>query len=190
MTRQDGFARLALRDIACARGGRTLFERVSVDLGPGDALLVTGPNGAGKSSLVRIAAGLLAPGAGTVERIGGVALLGEGTALDPDRALADALGFWAGIDDTAPALAAVGLDHLAAVPVRLLSTGQRRRAAIARVVASGAAIWLLDEPGNGLDTSATETLEALVAELRAHGGIVLVATHQPIALPGARMLAL
>lgn len=194
MTGHNRFARddagLAFRDVACARGGRMVFEGVSVEIGPGDALLVTGPNGAGKSSLVRIAAGLLAPAAGTVERRGAVALLGEGSALDPDLALGRALGFWAKIDGGSAKPMAVGLDHLASVPVRLLSTGQRRRAGLARVAASGAGLWLLDEPANGLDAAAVATLEALVAEHRARGGVALVATHQPIALPGARVLQL
>ena len=83
------------------------------------------------------------------------------------------------------ALDAVGLAHIAEVPVRLLSTGQRRRAALARVVASGAPVWLLDEPANGLDVASVAVLERLIAEHRAGGGTVLVATHTPIALPDA-----
>ncbi|WP_404335208.1 heme ABC exporter ATP-binding protein CcmA [Sphingomonas sp. MMS12-HWE2-04] len=186
--------RLALADIGCVRGGRLLFEGLGVALGPGDAALVTGPNGAGKSSLLRIAAGLLAPAAGTVETEGTRALLAETSALDPELPLGAALGFWAAIDGRAgavgEALAALGLAGLEAVPVRLLSTGQRRRAALARVVASGAPIWLLDEPANGLDTVSGQQLEALIAQHRAAGGIALVATHLPIALPGAQAVTL
>ncbi|MCH7863045.1 MAG: ATP-binding cassette domain-containing protein, partial [Proteobacteria bacterium] len=88
------------------------------------------------------------------------------------------------------ALAAVGLADLAPVPVRMLSTGQRRRAALARVVASGAPVWLLDEPGNGLDIASVALLEGLIAGHRAAGGIALVATHLPLALPDAREVAL
>ena len=88
------------------------------------------------------------------------------------------------------ALRDLALDHLADVPVRILSTGQRRRIAMARVLAAGAALWLLDEPANGLDTDAVERLEALIARHRAGGGMVIVATHQPIALPGAVEIAL
>lgn len=183
-------ASFALGGIGCVRGGRVLFEGVSVALAAGDALIVTGPNGVGKSSLLRIAAGLLAPVVGTVERRGTVALLTEASALDDERTLGWALAFWAAIDGTASALDAVGLAHLAEIPVRLLSTGQRRRAAFARVVASGAPIWLLDEPASGLDAAAIATLEALIAAHRDTGGIALVATHQPLALPGARRLAL
>jgi heme exporter protein A len=182
-------AGLTFRDVACVRGGRRLFEGVCFALGSGDAALVTGPNGAGKSSLIRIAAGLLAPAAGSVEGSGARALMAEAAGLDPELGLEAALRFWAGLDgraETVPAaLAAVGLAELAHVPVRLLSTGQRRRSALARVIASGAPVWLLDEPANGLDAASVAMLEALVAAHRARGGIALVATHLPLALPDA-----
>lgn len=185
---------LAFDAVSAARGGRTLFEGLSFALGPGEAALVTGPNGAGKSSLVRIAAGLLPPAAGAVAREGDCALLTEAHALDPELPLARALGFWAALDGrrgaVTAALDALRLADLGDVPVRMLSTGQRRRAAMARVVASGAPMWLLDEPANGLDDAAVATLEALIAEHRAGGGIALVATHLSIALPGAAPIAL
>jgi len=185
---------LAFRDIACVRGGRRLFDATSFTLEAGGAALVTGPNGVGKSSLIRIAAGLLDPAGGTVERPEAVALLAEATALDSELPLARALRFWAGLDGHADAvetaLDAVGLAALAPVPVRLLSTGQRRRAALARVVASGARLWLLDEPANGLDTASLAQLETLIVGHRAEGGAVLVASHSPIALPDAQQIAL
>jgi heme exporter protein A len=179
---------LAARDLAVARGGRTLAEGLAFTVPPGGALLVTGPNGAGKSSLLRVLAGLARPAGGTVERPDRVALLAEQAALDPERTLGAALAFWARVDgrgDVATALAAVGLDALADVPVRMLSTGQRRRAGLARVAMADAALWLLDEPATGLDAGSVATLEALVAAHRARGGIAVVATHQPVALPGA-----
>lgn len=186
---------LAFDAVTCARGGRIVFEGLSFALGSGGAVLVTGRNGAGKSSLIRLAAGLLAPAMGVVRAGAARALLGEAAALDPELTLAHALGFWARLDGVgdaavANALGDLGLSELAPVPVRLLSTGQRRRAALARVVASGAAVWLLDEPANGLDGVAVATLEGLIAQHRAGGGAVVVATHLPVALPGAEVIAL
>ena len=183
---------LALRAVACDRGGRRLFEGLDLALEPGDAALVTGPNGCGKSSLIRLAAGLLPAASGKVEREVAAALADEALALDAKLSLARALGFWSRLDgaEPGPAMAAMGLEPLAGVPVRMLSTGQRKRAALARVLASGAPLWLLDEPANGLDPDGEARLAAAVAEHRAGGGAVLAASHQPLALPGARQVAL
>ena len=185
---------LRLSGIAVARGGRRLAENVSLDLAPGDAAIVTGPNGAGKSSLLRIPAGLLRPAAGTVTVTGTRALLAEASALDGERPLRAALNLWATLDGTRDrvpaALEAVGLAALADLPVRLLSTGQRRRAGLARIVAGDAALWLLDEPANGLDTTALTLLEQLIARHRATGGAALIATHLPLGLADARTLAM
>ncbi|GKS02941.1 heme ABC exporter ATP-binding protein CcmA [Sphingomonas aquatilis] len=180
---------LRFEDVCCQRGGRLLFAGIGFALAAGGALCVSGPNGVGKSSLIRIAAGLLRPVEGAVMREGDVALLSEAHALDPERPLALALRYWIGAR-TEAALAAVGLLEAAAVPVRLLSTGQRRRAGLARVIGAEAPIWLLDEPANGLDGAGVALLEAAVANHRAKGGIAVVATHLPLALPGAQMLAL
>ena len=188
-------ARLAFDDVACLRGGRLLFEELSFALAPGEAALVIGPNGIGKSSLLRIAAGLLKPAAGEVTREGGLALAAEAAALDERLPLASALAFWARLDGRGPAdvargLAAVGLSTIGEVPVRMLSTGQRRRATLARVIAGGAPIWLLDEPASGLDTASLDALAGAMAAHRAMGGIVLAASHQPLGLDDAREIAL
>jgi len=188
-------AKLAFDRVACLRGERLLFEGLSFALAPGEVALLTGANGAGKSSLMRIAAGLLPASAGTVEREGGIAFAGEAAALDARLPLGQALGYWAKLDGRAPgdvdaALEAMGIANLAPVPVHMLSTGQRKRAALARVIAGRAEIWLLDEPGNGLDTASTGKLAQAIAAHRARRGIVMVATHQPIDLPNAIGIAL
>lgn len=188
-------ARLAFDGVACLRGDRLLFEDMRFALGAGDAALLTGPNGAGKSSLMRIAAGLLRPSAGKVDRAGGIAFAGEAAALDGRLPLAQALLYWAKLDgvgktEVEAALDRMGIANLAQVPAHMLSTGQRKRAALARVIAGAAAIWLLDEPGNGLDAASLDRLAAAMATHRARGGIVMVATHQPLALPGAATVPL
>ena len=174
---------LVMTRVTAVRGGRVLFASMDLRLAPGEAMVVVGPNGAGKSSFLRIAAGLLRPAEGTVER-SRAALADENLALEPRRTLAAALGFWAGLDgrDPAPAIEAMGLTRLAEVPVRMLSTGQRKRAALARVIASGAPLWLLDEPANGLDADARQLLSDAMAAHRAGGGAILAATHQPFGL--------
>lgn len=181
---------LSLQNLACWRGGRLLFEGLDLTLLPGEAVMVTGPNGTGKSSLLRVAAGLLRPLAGTV-RAAPCALADERPALDPELALARALAFWApapsGVEE---ALAATGLEALAEVPVRFLSTGQLRRASLARVSLSRAPLWLLDEPANGLDAVALDLLAAMVSRHLGQGGAILAASHSPIAGASWRTLEL
>ncbi len=179
--------RLAATDLACRRGDRVLFSGFSLSLKAGEALQVTGPNGTGKSSLIRILAGLMRPFAGDVERAGSIALIDERLALDEHLPLGRALEFWQKLDgcnSPAVSLASLQLDGLLEVPVRFLSTGQRKRASLARLLNSGRQVWLLDEPLNGLDDQARGAVEALLALHCGGGGIALVASHQPIALPG------
>jgi heme exporter protein A len=182
---------LAADDLACRRGDRVLFTGLSLALGPGEALQVAGANGIGKSSLLRILAGLLRPFAGGVTREGAVGLIDDKPALDPHLPLGRALAFWRRMDRPAgDALARLGLAELTDVPVRYLSTGQKKRAALARLIGQQAPIWLLDEPLNGLDADAARLAETLAAEHCAGGGICVVASHQSFALPAMRRLAL
>jgi heme exporter protein A len=134
---------------------------------------------------------LLAPTSGSVDRHGAAGLIDERPALDPHLALGSALGFWRRIDRTqADALDRLGLTELVDVPVRYLSTGQRKRAALARLVGQSAALWLLDEPLNGLDVAATTLVEALVTEHCKVGGLCVIASHQPFGIAGMQQLAL
>lgn len=181
--------------LACARGGRVLWRGLSLRVGAGDSVQVVGANGIGKSSLLRILAGLLPPTSGTVSRAVPVALIDEGHALDPELPLGRALTFWAALDggDAATvhdALDRLAIAHLAPVPVRILSTGQKKRAVLARLLAADAPLWLLDEPGNGLDRDGIALLEGLIAAHRAGGGAVMVASHLPLTLGDARQVDL
>ncbi len=171
---------LRLEQVGCVRGGRLLFDCLSFAVGPGEALHVTGRNGSGKSSLLRVAAGLLAPRSGKVDRAR-LAMADASLALDRELPLQRALGFWTG-DRSTPAMDALGLGELARVPVRHLSAGQAQRAALARVAGSDVSLWLLDEPLNGLDSASLGLVEALIAGHRARGGAVVAASHSP--LPG------
>jgi len=168
---------LKFTDVTLRRGGNLLFESLDLEIGPGERLQVTGPNGSGKSSLIRLAAGLLRAEAGTVER-SSVALADDHVALDRELLLRHALGFWGGAVEQA--MVALRIDHLAEVPVRLLSSGQIKRATLARVAASGAPLWLLDEPLNALDIDGRKRLGALVERHLEGGGAVLAASHQQL----------
>ncbi len=157
----------------------------------GDALHVTGSNGIGKSSLIRILAGLARPFAGSIERHGTIGLLDERPALDPHLPLGKALDFWARMDgNSVDASEQLGLGNLMDVPVRYLSTGQKKRAALTRLIGQRAPIWLLDEPLNGLDGAAVKLVETLTANHCAAGGIALIASHQPFSLKAMHQLNL
>jgi heme exporter protein A len=197
---------LEARELACLRGERAVFAGVSFRVPPGAALLLTGANGAGKSSLLRLLAGLLRPAAGALLWEGADALADRAQHarrlryLSPQDALKPALiarenllfagRLHGGAGGTDAALDALGLLPLADLPVRLLSTGQRRRLALARLALAPAPLWLLDEPTLGLDAAAVSRLGALLARHREGGGAVVAATHLPLPLPGAAELRL
>lgn len=171
---------LRLDGVSCLRGGRLLFEDLGIELGAGETMLLTGPNGAGKSSLLRLVAGLLNPVAGSIVAAP-VALADDRLALDRELTVRAALRFWGEAEAVATAMTAMGIDGLADVPVRYLSTGQARRARLARVLASGALLWLLDEPTNGLDSDGIERLNSAIKRHRDSDGAVLAASHVPLA---------
>lgn len=185
--------------VACRRGGRTVFTGLSLTVAPGAALLVTGPNGAGKSSLLKLLAGTLRPEAGRIERPEGVAYLGHDNALKPLLTVAENLLFWAELDAPSrqeaqrrveAAAAAVGIAPLWDVPARLLSSGQKRRTALARVLAGNARLWLLDEPTVGLDAASVERLRPVFAAHLAQGGMIVATSHTPLPLENAHILDL
>ena len=196
-------SRLLATELACARGGRTVFSALSFALAAGEALVVSGPNGAGKSTLLRAVAGLLRLAAGRLALEDGdgeatlaeqAHYLGHQDALKPSLTVAENLDFWTRYLDGGapimPALDAVGLGSIARLPAAYLSAGQRRRLSIARLIAVERPLWLLDEPTSALDAAAQTMLAKLMRDHLAGGGMVLAATHGPIGLDGAKDLRL
>ena len=193
---------LELRDLACVRGEARLFAGLSASLRPGGLLRVLGGNGAGKTSLLRMICGLATPARGAVfwrgepvqrlrEEFGReLVYLGHAAALKDDLSgrenlrLACALGgHAAGEGEADAALAAAGLAARSRLPARSLSQGQRRRVALARLaIEPAAALWVLDEPFNALDAAATEWLLGLVGAQLGRGGMVVLTSHQSVAL--------
>lgn len=188
---------LQVHEIVAIRGERRVFGPLSFAVPAGGATLLVGPNGSGKSTLLRILAGLGRIEAGRVTWDGvdaladraahgmRVAYVGHQDAVKPGLSAAENLGrgFAAG-------LAAVGLSHLADLPVRMFSAGQKRRLALARLVLRQAPIWLLDEPTLGLDTASVARFGAMLAGHRARGGVVLAATHLPLPMDDVAELSL
>ena len=195
---------LKAEGLAAIRGERLVFQNVTFDVPAGGALILSGRNGAGKSTLLRLLAGLARPDAGTLRWDGvdvltdraqygaRVALLGHQDALKPSLTAAENLAFAARISGRpiAGALADLDLVDLAELPARMLSAGQKRRLALARVSLSAAPLWLLDEPTLGLDDPAIALLGTMLARHRAGGGMIVTATHVSLPLDGAASLRL
>jgi heme exporter protein A len=195
---------LTAEGVAVFRGERLVFRDLFLTVPSGGALILAGANGSGKSTLLRLLAGLVRPAAGQILWEGAdafadlaahgerVAYLGHQDAVKPGLTVTENLLFAATVSrrSIATALEAVGLDALADLPSRMLSAGQKRRLAIARLVLSTAQLWLLDEPTLGLDTASIDRFGALLGQHRAGGGIVVAATHVPLPLPGATELRL
>jgi len=192
---------LAGTNLTLWRETTRLFEELSFAVGPGSALLIEGPNGAGKTTLLRVIAGLTMPESGEVTWSGAslrtqlqagvlrMAFFGHATALKPEISARANLQFFAQLsgrqDDVEDLLDLTGLAGCAQLDVRLLSAGQRRRAALARVLLSGAGLWLLDEPQTNLDKAGRQLLERVVQAHLQDGGTVVVAAHQSLDLGSA-----
>ncbi len=189
---------LSVEDLALQRGERVLFRRLNLRVESGEAVALTGSNGAGKTSLLRAVAGFIRPLAGRVAFEGpagvlpaddarrtGCHLVGHQDGLKPGRRATDELLFqarWHG-GTAAGALAAAerfDLTRLLGLEVRVLSAGQRRRLALARLIASPRPLWLLDEPLAPLDAASRALLGVVMTEHLAVGGLIVAAVHDPL----------
>jgi heme exporter protein A len=193
--------RLTATGLSAVRGGRVVFADLTFTLGAGELFAVTGPNGAGKSTLLRVVAGLLMPAAGTVVLEGtddaGIGThshyLGHLDALKPGLTVRQNLDFWRklwGGGDVGAALDAVGLEPLGDLHAAVLSAGQRRRVALARLLVARRPLWLLDEPATALDAAAEAGLGRLIADHLFGGGMAIVATHRDLPVKPAATLSL
>ncbi|MFM8747908.1 MAG: heme ABC exporter ATP-binding protein CcmA [Aestuariivirga sp.] len=193
---------LTATNLTCERGGRIVFRDVSFSLAAGQLLQLTGPNGSGKSSLIRLIAGLGEAQSGTLALSGGapgLAIAQQAHLIAHQEAVKSALSvrenliFWrdflggGAVDE---ALEAFGLTRLSAYPAGLLSAGQKRRLALARLVLAPRRLWLLDEPTVGLDAASLERLLAVMAAQLARGGMIIAATHVPLGREPDRRLDL
>ena len=193
--RQANTTSIKVDNVAVIRGNRLVLNGLSLDADAGDVIWIRGANGCGKSTLLRTIAGLLPTVSGAVDIKGRLALADENLALDANLSVEKSLRFWAEMDGASPAtreaaLVAMDLVSLADIPVRFLSTGQRKRANLARLMASNADIWLLDEPYNGLDSASSARLDEALLKHVSAGGIALVAAHQPPSINVAQSILL
>ena len=176
---------LTIEKLSASRGGFALFEGVSFSLKPGQALRITGPNGSGKTTLLRCLAGLVTADSGNISKIDEYSLhyLGHLNAMKPQLTVAENLNFWAkmhGGDNFTSAIKTLNLARLIDLPFNVLSSGQKRRVALARLLLSPRAIWLLDEATVGLDTVSIVLFETVLETHLAQGGIIIAATHTPM----------
>jgi heme exporter protein A len=198
---------LEVTGLSCRRGGRPVVGNISFTVARGELLALTGRNGSGKTTLLRALALLVTADAGGIRWLGtdvrhdrdgwhrNIAWLGHLDGLKGDLTVRENVATAcrlreATADRIDDALIAFDLAPLANRPVRTLSAGQRRRAALARVLAVDAPLWLLDEPLNALDAPSQAALRAALAKHLAAGGLAIAATHAPIDVPDARVLEL
>jgi heme exporter protein A len=206
--------RLSVNNLACERGERTLFRNLSFTLEKGSGLILSGPNGVGKTSLLRILAGLLHASAGEVTLEGGdqdkdlaeqVHFIGMKEAIKPSLTVLEHIRHWHELFQN-PWLTEAGaeqrsyreriflletmLDQQAHLPAAYLSAGQRRKLALARLYAAKRKVWLLDEPLNALDVNSKGAIRLRLTRFMAEGGILVLATHEPIKLSHTRILHL
>jgi heme exporter protein A len=196
---------LSTQGLSYFRGDRCLFRGLDLSLGTGEILHLRGPNGVGKTSLMRVLAGLASPETGHVawygepiERIRplyqqNLAWLAHREGLKSELTVRENIRFDAALrlarpaGDTAEILTRLGIADRIDLPSGVLSAGQRRRVALARVLLSGAMLWMLDEPFTNLDAEGQRLVSSLMASHAAGGGLCVVAAHQALGLQGAHV---
>lgn len=202
-------ATLEAREITCVRGERELFSGLSLQVLPGQCLHIRGENGVGKTSLLRLLTGLTFPESGEVLWSGDsikkeasdyhsqLLFLGHRDALKEDLSALENLRMYAAIDgitlseqDAFTSLWRFGLKGREDLPVNCLSAGQKKRVLMARMVTRRAQVWILDEPFNALDSHAVVELQGLIVEHLENGGLAVLTSHQPLVIPGLRVLDL
>lgn len=205
----DSVALLTVHQLACARGERTLFTGLNFELRQGELLLVQGGNGRGKTSLLRLLTGLAHPLSGEIRWRGAsiadlredyhreMAYLGHLNGIKDELTPVENLRMAAELSrvpmtqaEAENALTEIGLARCLDLPSRVLSFGQRRRVALASLVTAGALLWILDEPLTGLDVHGVAMVEGLLRRHVDQGGMVVMTTHQPLALGGVRIVPL
>ena len=200
---------LEARALTCIRGERELFSGLDLQVFAGQCLHIRGENGVGKTSLLRLLTGLTSPESGEVlwsghsikeeasEYHNKLLFLGHRDALKEDLSAIENLRLYAAIDgitlseqDAFASLWRFGLKGREDLPVNCLSAGQKKRVLMARMLTRCAQVWILDEPFNALDTHAVQELQELIAEHLRCNGLVVLTSHQPLVIPGLRMLDL
>jgi len=188
---------LEVVNLACARGDRPLFRELSFSLKPGELLHVRGENGSGKTTLLRALCGLSQPAGGEVRWNGQsireqaetyreqLCYIGHGNAIHGDLTPVENLQFEACLGaedriDARPALESLGLGRVASLPAKLLSQGQKRRVALARLAVLERVLWVLDEPFTALDIRAVDRLLASLARHLDRGGLCILTSHQEV----------
>jgi heme exporter protein A len=194
--------RLCASSLSVERGGRIVFSKLSFTLETGESLIVTGRNGAGKSTLLRALAGLLPLSAGELSHTPAaeetlaeqIHYIGHADALKAALSVTENLGFFGamlgsgeGGCSAAAALSEFGLAHVAHLPAAYLSAGQKRRAALAKLLVARRPIWLLDEPTTALDAASQALMEKIMASHLAAGGMIVAATHTRLNLAGREL---